>query len=418
MLYRLAYGHTYQELELDPAQVRAVLAPRSVEGIMDVPEETRHSLREPFASPPLNVLLDSQQSALLVTVDNTRPSPREMLEPILDACQKRNVTPTVCIANGRHRAMSKEELHEHLGQRIMTGARVIQHDANDRSIFRDLGVTSLGTDILINKVVFEHDVVIGVGYIEPTYLLGWSGGRKLMLPGLAHAESINNNHYYITDPDARIGKMDGNPLSDDSEEFMRQIPFHFITYAVAGPDDQAVKIVSGDPFDAHREICRQARGIYEVEKETAPVVICSAGGTPYDCDLVQGKKSVVSGEQVVEPGGCIIMLAECPEGFGAEGTFKEWLRSKAPEEVARDIKKRQMFDLGAHGAYILARPIVEKDAHVILVTNPELRSALHGSYVQTAADLPEAWELACRYCGDEPDVTICKKARRLICTDE
>jgi nickel-dependent lactate racemase len=152
-----------------------------------------------------------------------------------------------------------------------------------------------------------------------------------------------------------------------------------------------------------------------VESTTAPVIISSAGGAPYDCDLVQGKKAVLPGVELVEPGGVVILLAECPEGPGAEKTFIDWLCTKTPEEVTRDVRKRELFSLGAHGANVLARPIVEKRASVVLVTCPHLRRQIAGSYVQTAATIQEAWQMARKKCGPDPDVVICKKARRLIC---
>lgn len=415
MLYNFDYGAGKLQLELDPGKVRAVLAPAEVAGVDDVLAATRHSIADPVQSPPLGDLLKDARTALIVTVDNTRPPPTEMILPILDACDGAGVAAAIIIAIGRHRQMTDDEISSHLGPDVLARAAVVQHDPFDRSICRNLGTTTRGTEILINKIVFEHDVVIGVGIIEPSYLLGWSGGRKLMMPGLAYADSIDNNHFYLTHPDSSIGRLHGNPLSDDSEEFARKCPFHFITYSISGPNDEVVEIISGDPFLAHEEACRRTEAIYRVPRTTAPVVISSAGGAPYDCDLVQGKKAILPGIELVEPGGAIILLAECPQGHGAEETFIQWLCTKTPQEVIRDVRKRELFSLGAHGANILARPIVEKNAAVILVACDDLRRQLAESYVQTAATIDDAWRLAEEKCGPEPDVVICEKARRLIC---
>lgn len=415
MEYQFQYGEGHLSLDLSPEKVRAVLAPAQARAVEDVDAATRESLSSPLWSPSLKEFLEGARTALIVTVDHTRPSPHDMIVPILDVCEECGVDVTICIAPGRHRLMRQEELRTHLGEDVLQRAAVTQHDANDRSVCRHLGVTALGTEILVNEIVFAHDVVIGVGIIEPSYLCGWSGGRKLMLPGLAYAESIDNNHFYLTHPDARIGRLRGNPLSDDSEEFARKVPYHFITYSISGPNDEVAEVISGDPFRAHEEACRRASDIYRVKKVTAPVVISSVGGAPYDCDLVQGKKAIVPATELVEKGGAIILLAECPDGQGAEETFLDWLCTKTPHEVVRDVRRREMFSLGAHGANILARPIVEKDATVLLVTNPELRAQLSGSYVLTPESLEEAWQEAQRRCGPDPEVVICEKARRLIC---
>ena len=173
-------------------------------------------------------------------------------------------------------------------------------------------------------------------------------------------------------------------------------------------------MVAGDPYAAHEAACRRSAPIYRVRSRTAPIVIASAGGHPYDRDLVQAKKAVIPAIELVERNGVIILLGACPEGLGAEATFVEWLRTKTPAEVVRDVRRRELFSLGAHGANILARPIVERNATVILVTSRNVASALAGSYVRAIARFDEAWDLASRLCGRRSGVLVLRKARRLI----
>ncbi len=150
------------------------------------------------------------------------------------------------------------------------------------------------------------------------------------------------------------------------------------------------------------------------QPEQADIVISSAGGWPYDFDLVQGKKAVIPAIETVRRNGVIILSAECPDGLGAEGTFIEWLREKTPTEVVRDVRRRRLFSLGAHGANILARPIVEKNAKVVLVTNREVARQLKGTYVTALTRLEDAWDLANLVAGRDADVLFIEKARRLI----
>ena len=194
----------------------------------------------------------------------------------------------------------------------MQRCRVVQHDPFNKAAHKSLGRTSRGTDIMVSKLVFEHDRVIGTGIIEPSYLAGWSGGRKMLLPGVAFHESIDNNHFYLTDPETKIGKLRGNPVSDDMDEFARKCPFHFILYWLSGPNDEVAQIIAGDPYKAHELACRQCERIYKVKPPTAPIIISSAGGYPYDCDLVQGKKAIIPAIELVERNGAIILLADCP----------------------------------------------------------------------------------------------------------
>jgi nickel-dependent lactate racemase len=276
------------------------------------------------------------------------------------------------------------------------------------------GVTRLGTPIRVNRVIFEHDIVIGTGIIEPSYLCGWSGGRKLLMPGLAYHESIDNNHFYLTHPDTRIGRLHGNPLSDDAREFATGLPLHFILYAVSGPDDEVVRVVAGHKFEAHEKGCEIARGIYRIRKKQAQIVISSPGGFPYDCNLVQGKKAIIPAIDAVTRNGVVILCAECSGGLGAEPTFVEWLKEKTPAEVVRDVRDRSQFSLGAHGANILAKPIIEKNAHIILVTCRKVARELKGSYITAVTGLSEAWKLANLIAGTDAKVLFAEKARRLI----
>lgn len=413
MRYNILYGKQSLSLDIPPQRLVGVLAPRAVTAVPDVGAAVRRSLTQPVESRPLAELVAGKRSALIVTVDNTRPSPEPMITPILDLCEGAGLSVTVMIAIGRHRQMTHDEIVAHLGARLMARCRVLQHDAFASEMV-ERGVTQRGTPIRVNAELLRHDVVIGCGIIEPSYLCGWSGGRKLLMPGLAHHASIDNNHYYLTHPDAQIGRLHGNPVSDDALEFARALPLHFIVYAISGPKDEVVEIVSGHPVVAHERACALCAPIYTVERTEADIVISSPGGWPYDLDLVQGKKAILPAGEVVKRNGVIILCAECPEGHGAEGTFIQWLTSKTPAEVVRDVRDRQQFTLGAHGANILAKPIVERGAKVLLVTSPRLVGELSGSYVTAMARLEDAWEMANRLAGREASVLCIENARRLM----
>ena len=412
--YRFDYGSGQLCLELDPQRVVAELAPSPVAAVDDVESRARTAIDHPVDAPALAELLAGKSSALILTVDYTRPSPAPLLSPILDLCEAAGVRPTVCIATGRHRQMTPDELQQHLTPDVLRRAKIIQHDPFDDAAFVNLGVTKLGTPILVSRVVFEHDVIIGVGIIEPSYLAGFAGGRKLIMPGIAHHTSIDSNHFYITDPETRIGRLDGNPVSDDCEEFVRKVPYHFICYAVLGPGDETVEVIAGDPFEAHRRACELSAGIYRVSRGRGDIIISSAGGYPYDCDLVQGKKAIVPACELVNEGGVIVILAECREGLGAEGSFLQWLREMTPSQVVENVKKREMFTLGVHGAHLLARPIAEKKATVILVTCQDVCDQLADTYVTAVPSIDRAWQMASRAGADRGDIVILHKARRLI----
>lgn len=250
MKYFVKYGKRKLGIEVDRKRVRGVLAPRAVKPVADVDAAVRRALRRPVGAPPLDRLLKGRKTALIIIVDHTRPSPRAMLLPILDLCEDNGVAPSVIIATGRHRQMTQTELRSHLGADVMHRARILQHDPFDARRMVQKGRTSRGTVIRVNRAIYEHDVVIGTGIIEPSYLAGFSGGRKLLMPGLAYHESVDNNHFYLTHPDTRIGRLHGNPVSDDAAEFAAKLPLDFIVYEISGPNDEVAGVVAGHAVDA------------------------------------------------------------------------------------------------------------------------------------------------------------------------
>jgi len=414
MRYTIEYGTRSLDLDVPKRRVVGILAPRPVEALKDMGKAVAAVLRKPCGSPSLGALLEGKRTALIVTVDRTRPSPTPLLLPILAACERAGVAPTLMIAPGRHRLMTDTEIAKHLGARIVKRYPVQQHDAFDERSMVLKGRTRRGTPIRVNRAIFTHDIVIGTGIIEPSYLAGWSGGRKLLMPGLAHHASVDNNHFYLTHPDTRIGRLHGNPVSDDAAEFASRLPMHFIVYTINGPNDEVVGVVGGHAVKAHEQGCARCARIYRVRGMQADIVISSAGGHPYDCDLVQGKKAIIPAIDAVKRNGVIILCAECRDGLGAEKTFIDWLRNKTPAEVVRDVLDRKQFNLGAHGANILARPIVTKNAKVILVTRPDVAAALKGTYVTAVTKFSDAWKLANLVTGPDAGVLLIEKARRLI----
>ena len=411
------YGPGTRSFDTAGLELKGILEPTAARGLTDVPARTQESLSAPIGAPAFREALRGRGSVLILTVDSTRPSPTPLLMPILSCCERANAEVTICIAIGRHRQMREDEIERHLGREVCDRYRVVQHDPFDDARHRDLGQTSRGTPVKINEIVFEHDLVVGVGIVEPSYLCGFSGGRKLILPGIAHHSTIDANHFLLLDPETRIGKLKGNPLSEDATEASRKAPFHWITYAVVGPNDEVIDVRSGDPYEAHEAACRRSFGLYRVKREMADVVVASPGGAPYDCDLVQGKKGIIPAAKCVNPGGTIIIAAECPEGWGAESTFAEWVKSYEPREIVAKAHDRTRFSLGAHGANILARPVVEKQAHVIFVTCEEMAQELAGTFLTATTDLEEAVELARARTGAHASLLAIRKGRRLIVED-
>ena len=410
----MEFGRGMAEFEVPDEQFLGHVRPREAAAIADVGDAVCAAIANPIRGWPLADLAAAGETALVLTVDYTRPSPRELLAPVLAMLKDHSVEITVCIAGGRHRLMSEDEVAAHLGQDICSAYRIIQHDSFDPDAHVEPGTTSRGTPIRVNRAIYDAELVIAVGFIEPTYLAGFSGARKMLMPGMAWHEAIDANHYLITDPNCRVGVLDGNPISEDMEDFARELPLDFIVYSVVGPNDETTAIVAGDRYEAHRAGCRLSEDIFRVSGPRADIVISSAGGYPYDCDLVQGKKAIIPAHELVKPGGAIIIVAEAEEKWGAEATFVDWLRNYTPEEICVRVKDRAQFSLGAHGARVLARPIVEHGAQVIALVGEDFVHELDETFVQATADPQQAMRWASERVGPQGSILAVHQARRLI----
>ena len=246
----LEYGKGFLEISIDKKRIVGTLEPRAVRGIERVEEAVKESLERPIGSSSLSEIMKGKEKVLILTVNFTRPSPRALIHPITELCRRMELQVTVLIARGRHRPMTQKEIRNHLGDALVDHYPVLEHDPFDERSHREVGKTSRGVPIRVNQALFEHDVVIGTGIVEPSYLCGFSGGRKILMPGISHFKSIDLNHYLLLEG-AKPGILDGNPLSEDSEEAARKLPFHWITYAVVGAEDQVAHLISGDPFQAN-----------------------------------------------------------------------------------------------------------------------------------------------------------------------
>ena len=411
---RIECGDGFLEIPLGDGRYVGRMEPWPCAAVGNVADAVEESLARPVGSKPFGELLRRARKMLLLTVDHTRPSPRELMLPLLEAAGRAGVRAEVLVGTGTHRKMTDGELHRHFGREILTRFALHQHVASDAAAHIELGQTSRGTPIRVNRMIFDFDLVAAVGWVEPTYLMGFSGGRKILLPAIAHAQAVENNHFYINDPAARIGVTKGNPLSDDSDEFGEKLPLHWITQAVVGPQDEITAVVSGDRRAAFEEACRLSAEIFRVRRVEADVIVASSGGRPYDVNLVQGKKALVAAIEAVRLGGCIILAAAAPEGTGSSKTFTQWITSMKPEEIVEHAARREEFSLAAHGARIFALPYVRKSAQVVLVTGKKLVEDLRGAFFHVTDSPEEASRIAREICGDAAEWASLHKGRRII----
>jgi nickel-dependent lactate racemase len=236
---------------------------------------------------------------------------------------------TILIATGLHRGATPEEIEVILGPEIASKYRVESHDARDFAAHRALGSTKRGTPIYIDERFMAADLHITLGFVEQHLMLGFSGGRKLVCPGLAAQETIKVIHSprFMREPMATEGSIESNPLHAELLEIAAMARHDFMLDVTLTQQRQISGVFAGEPVRAHaKAVAFLEKTSLETLSEPADVVITSSAGYPLDLTFYQTVKGITAAEHIVKPGGRILLLGECAEGIGG-AEFAEQLRS-------------------------------------------------------------------------------------------
>ena len=227
---------------------------------------------------------------------------------------------TILIATGLHRIATPDEIKTIVGPEIAANYRIVNHNACALEEHRSLGSTRRGTPVFIDKRFLDADLHITLGFIEQHLMLGFSGGRKLVAPGLAAQETIKVIHSprFMREPLATEGSIDENPLHEELLEIARMARHDFILDVTLTQDREISGVFAGSPVAAHAAGVDFLRHT-SLEKLSglADVVITSAAGYPLDLTFYQTIKGITAAQHIVKPGGRILILGECPEGVGS-----------------------------------------------------------------------------------------------------
>ena len=319
-----AYGKTGIPLDLPANFNYQILEARSAEPLPDAAASLEAALDSPTAGLPLSEIATGRRSAAISVCDITRPAPnRQVLPPILERLHRAGIAKedvTILIATGLHRPATDSEIQEILGPDIANTYRVVNHNARELSEHRALGQTQSGTPVYIDERFIAADLHITLGFIEPHLMLGFSGGRKLIAPGLAAQETIKVLHSpkFMRDPRAVEGSVADNPLHRELLEIARLARHDFLVDVALTRTRKIAGVFAGDPEKAHAAGMQfVSRVMLEQLAEPVDAVITSCAGYPLDLTFYQAIKGITAAQHILKPGGKILLIAECQEGAGA-----------------------------------------------------------------------------------------------------
>ena len=339
MLVNLAYGRTGLEVEL-PDDLTTVIEPTYVPGLPDQEGAIRNALRNPLGGgPTLRRLVKPDQTVAISVCDVTRPMPSRTVLPVLlrELGHVPSDQVTIMIATGTHRPNTPEELDEMLGPDIARNYRIVNHSAFDSETLEYVGESSGGIPVWLDKAWIAADVRITTGFVEPHFFAGFSGGPKMVAPGLAGFDTIMQLHNAerIAHPMATWGVIHGNPVHDDVRDIAAMTGVDFSVDVTINRNRKITSVYAGDLFLAHEAACRSAKStaMQEVEKPF-DVVVTTNSGYPLDLNLYQAVKGMSAAAKVVKEGGTIVCAAECSDGIPDHGQYKKLLTMRdSPEDL-------------------------------------------------------------------------------------
>ena len=342
MRVQLQYGAGRMEVDI-PSSAVTVLEPAFIEGLPDEAAAFREAVRKPLGSRPMRELVRPGDRLALVIPDITRPLVTgRLLGWVLEELSHipaRMIT--IINGTGSHRVNTPGELRAMVGGGILENYRVVNHSAHDPSTLVPAGMSPDGHRVLMNREYVEADRRIVLGFIEPHFMAGFSGGYKGVFPALADIESIMHYHRasVIGDPRSTWGRLEGNPTQEQIRANGSLLPVDFCINVTQNRDRRITGFFCGDVLAAHHKGCEFARSTAMAAFEHPfPIVVTTNGGYPLDQSLYQAVKGMSAAAQIVSEGGFILAAAECRDGFPAHGNFRKlMLEHESPEAILRTI---------------------------------------------------------------------------------
>jgi len=324
MRIELAFGKTGLDAELPDGRDYQFLEARSAVALADGAAALETAMDAPIGVPPLIELARGKRTAAISVCDITRPAPnRLVLPPLLARLERAGINRenvTVLIATGLHRPATEDEIREIVGPELFGTIRVVNHHAKVLSEHRYLGETSTGTPVHIDERFMAADLHITLGFIEPHLMLGFSGGRKLVAPGLAAQETIKVLHSpkFMRDRRAVEGSVADNPLHRELLEISRMARHDFLVDVSLTRDRKIAQVFAGHPEQAHRQGMEfVGKVMLQRMDEAVDAVITTSAGYPLDLTFYQTVKGITAASHIVKPGGRILVVSACTEGAGA-----------------------------------------------------------------------------------------------------
>lgn len=324
MRIKMDYGKTGILVDLPDDRVVGPLEIKDAIPLADQSKAISDALANPIGSKPLSEIAKGKKTACILICDITRPVPNKVILPqVLKTIENAGVPRsgiTILIATGLHRPNEGEELVELVGEDIARSYRVENHHGKENSEHDFLGVTPRGVPVYIDSRYVRAELKITTGLIEPHLMAGYSGGRKVICPGIAGIETVKVWHgpKFLEHPNADCGIVEGNPVHEENTHIALMTGCDFIVNVCVDGNRQITWAGAGDMIKAWEAGVAFVRQVVRVPiKEPVDIVLTSCAGYPLDITWYQAVKGLTGALPILKKGGTIILVASLTEGLGS-----------------------------------------------------------------------------------------------------
>lgn len=401
------YGSERVSVRLPEANLAAVIKPNSFP-IRDEITTVRAALSEPIDSEPFSDFVSHPGDRTLIIVnDATRPTPTARVLPsLLELAGQADLS--LIVATGTHGHPKPEEMAWIFGD-LLDGisGRVFVHDCRNANDMRQVGVTSRGTVVSLNRLALEADRLVVLSSVEPHYFAGYTGGRKSILPGLAAFETVEQNHSLALEPGVVPLALSGNPVHEDMVEavsFLGDKPIFNINL-VLDEHDRIYAATAGDLSASFMAGVEKANEVYVAPIREPVDVVVSVAGYPLDRDLYQLQKALEHGLVALKDGGVLVLVSKCWDGVGEDSYLDPVRRLGDPARVIEHVGTHKSF--GCHKAGRLARAALRVKLFAVTDLDP---AVVKTAFMQPFASLQKALNSALHLAGPDAQVLFLMNA--------
>ena len=407
--YQVPYSRTFLEFAIPTTMQVTVAVSRPAEPIQDVALAIKNVLVHPTGSPPLRELATMGQRVCIVFTDITRSSPDYLLVPaLLEELEKNGIRDqdiTLLCGIGMHRSSSTAEKISKLGAELVNRYRVSDHEPQNPAALVDLGMTSDGVPIQVNRLALDADLLIATGIVEPHQYAGYSGGRKTLAIGAAGEATIACTHgpAFVDHPGTRLGRIEGNPFHAAVTEVAQRAGLRFILNVVVDDDKRILKVAAGEPQQAFHELVAFAKTVYEAPIPYQYDVAIGGVGYPKDTNLYQASRAPTylyfAPTPVVRPGGFLIIPARCEEGAGlgvGEMRFLAAMQEAPDVQAILQDARLNGYPPGQQRAFVLAKVLEQVK---IIIVGSECPELVRACKMLATPTIEQALELASQEVG-------------------